>query len=398
MALIRRLVPEVSYTTIGNFRVKQEIDTFNIGRRKLTYYGKNEKYVELTKKTYVLSNVVGKIGKTASKANFVSSNGNDKVVRIMNNPNSKQSKEEFIKEFCLFVNAAGWSVLWKRYVSYGVFDTLEIINLDPDVTNFRKDGSVDTEYEGNLEHIEARDIIVFYDTVREEDNRGYSRIKPLRAQIDNILTAQIALGIQIENSGTTIVSPKATTGGAGVVDEGLNAITIPDIQLPSVSGNPIRTQKDVIEEKLNSRGIENRIIVAAKGLDAVNLSAKLNSMDFAAKIESSILAVCDAFNVNVELTPYGKNATYENKDVAELSLLENEAMPIINSLIRSLNQDLGGKAVATFSHIGAMSVVEKRIQEANGTFIDQYITLLDKNLISEEELKEKLKSKNLING
>lgn len=388
MTLTRRFVPEVTYDTIGNYRVTHSIDSFSIGSKRTTFYPDSTKFVELAKKVYVLENVIGKIGKAASKANFTSKVATDKVVAILNNPNQKQSKEEFIKEYAFYLKASGWCVIWKRYGSYGIFDSLELINLDPDKTTFATNGNILSEYDGKEETIEPRDCIVFYDSIREKSGKGYSKIKPLRSQVENALLAQIALGIQMENSGTTIVSPKQVSGGSNQVDDGLDKIA-----MPSRPGQ--ETQKDQIEARLNHRGIENRIVVATRGLDATSLSTGLNGVDFSKKVETPILAICDAFGVNVELTPYGKTSTFDNKDVAELSLLENEAAPLINSLVRSLNQDLKGKAEADWSHVGAMSVVNKRVQESNGTTISQYMELVNNEVITPQDAKRILESKGI---
>src|SRR5699024_9231256 len=117
--------------------------------------------------------------------------------------------------------------------------------------------------------------------------------------------AQIAKGIQITNSGTTIVSPKAASN-SNVMDQGLDA------PVPTLMSNT-KTQKQEMEDRLNYRGMKNRIIVSNKGLDAVNLSEKLNNVKFFDIVEQDILAVYDAYGYPVELTPYGKNAKFENR-------------------------------------------------------------------------------------
>lgn len=395
MAVIHRFVPEVSYKTIGDYRVKLEIDGFNIGIRKETYYGKDTKFVKLVKNTYVLENAIGKIAKAVSKANFTSTNGSDKVVQLLNNPNKDQSTVEFLKEFTTFIKASGWVLVAKRWGSFGVTETLELINLNPDDTDFSDDKkTIITVIDGKEEKFAKRDCIPFYDSIRLESGKGYSKITPLRQQVTNAISGGIAKGIQIDNSGTTIVSPKASPNGtSGGIGDSLEAAQITHT---NSEGGVIPSQKDVIEAKLNNRGIENRIIVASRGLDAKNLSAELNSFDFNETIEPDILAIYDAFGIPVELTPYGKNATYENKAVAELSLLENEAIPLVDSLVKSLNQEFKGKAVADFNHVDAMSIVHKRNQEANGTTITQMIELLTNEVIDVAKVQEVLIEKGIL--
>jgi hypothetical protein len=371
--------------------VQMEIDVFGIGSNdKKTFYSDSTKFVKLQKETFVLNNVFNKIASKLSSAQFTSESDNSEILDKINNPNDSQSKEEFLKEFTVFLLSSGWTAIWKKYKSFGNFKTLELINLNPDNTDIGKI-NLTTEIDGKSETILLTDVILFYDSVRNNKNKkGYSRITPLRTQINNIKDAQLAKGIQIENSGTTIVSPKQTAAGNNI-DEGLNA-PVP------VMGGGIKTQKEEMEDRFSSRGLINRIIVSSKGLDAKNLSAELNTVKFHEIVETDILAVYDAYSFPVELSPYGKNATFENKEVAEVGLIENEVAPLAENLINSLNAEFPNKKPIDvhFNHLNSMSVIQERIQTTNGKTIDQYGVLFDKKIITESEYKEILKSKKIL--
>lgn len=370
--------------------VRMDLDTFSIGLNdRKTFYSDNTKFVKLQEETYVLNNVFNKIGSKLSSANFTSESGGGELLDKINNPNEAQSKEEFLKEFSNYILSSGWTVIWKRYKSFGNFSTLELINLNPDKTELGDD-SLTTEIDDEAKTILYTDVIMFYDSVRKKSKKGYSRIKPLRTQINNIRDAQIAKGIQIENSGTTIVSPKQVSTGSNI-DEGLNA------PVPQLGGN-IKTQKEEMEDRFASRGLSNRIIVSSKGLDAKNLSAELNTVKFYEIVETDILAVYDAYSFPIELSPYGKNATFENKETAEVSLIENEVSPLAKNLVNSLNAEFPKKEPisVSFKHLNSMSVIEERIQTTNGTTIDQYGVLFDKQIITAAEYKNILKSKNIL--
>ncbi len=372
--------------------IHMEIDSFNIGGSdKKTFYPESTKFFKLQKENFVLNNVFNKIASKFSSVEFLSDSENNEIIDKINNPNQKQSKEEFLKEFAIYILSSGYTIIWKKYQSFGNFKTLELINLNPDKTDI--DGeSIITEVDDKSVKLMISDVIVFYDSVRNSTTqKGYSRITPLRTQVNNIKDAQIAKGIQIENSGTTIVSPKAAVNGNNI-DEGLNA-PVP------VMGGGMKSQKEEMEDRLNTRGIQNRIIVSNKGLDAKNLSSELNNVKFHEVVETDILAVYDAYNFPIELSPYGKNATFENKEVAEVSLMESEAYPLAKNLMNSLNSEFPNKKPITdisYSHLNSMSVVEERTQKTNGTTIDQLKVLLDAEVITKEEFKKELKSKNII--
>jgi len=390
----REFVPQEFTTTIKGEPVRGWRDWIGaiLGNKKASYYADGfTDYVEVCRQNFVVQNAIGKIAKLLAHANFTSENENDKIVAKINNPNEKQSKQEFLKEFAVFIKSAGYTVIWKRWRSVGNWDSLELINLNPDCLNFTKQGNIKAEYDGKLENILKDDVIVFYDSVREKDNKGYSVLKPLRSQINNIADAQKAKGIQIEKSGTTIISAKVPTGG-GMITERLSD---PIMEMPADSnGNVPLTQKDVIEQKLNGRGLENRIIVSERGIDTTSLSAGLEGLDYDSKTESDKLAIYDALGVPVELTYLGKNATYDNKYVAELSLLQSEIMPLAENLVNSLNSEFekyGKVDKVDFNHLESMSVIQKRIQETNTSLIAQVIDLKNAGLITEEIAKEMLK-------
>lgn len=367
------------------------MDSFLIGTAVSSYYLDSVDFVLLQEKNFILNNVISKISKKFSNATFTDEN-DSALLKKINNPNGFQSKEEFLKEFATYIISSGFTVIWKRYVSFGNFDTMELININPCRLSFNKD-NVTFQYENQNITVSSSEIIIFYDIRRNHlDKKGYSRIIPLRSQLENISLAQKAKNIQINNSGTTIVSPKQTSAGSNI-DEGLNA-PVP------VLGGGIKTQKDEMEDKLNNRGLENRIIVSSKGLDAINLSEKLNNIDFYKIVESDALAVYDAFSFPIELSPYGKNATFENKGQAELQLIENELMPLLNSLTNSLNSEFAkkGKITGNYNHIGVMSIIKNRVIDTNQKIITQYKTLFDDKIINEIEYKDILIENKILHG
>lgn len=391
-SLFNKNVPSVSYDTINGQRVKLEVDGFTFGKKQHIYYPDDfRKYVKLQRENFVLNTVIGKIAKGVSAVKFYSDKENDALVRKLQNPNDKQSQQEFLKEFVTFLKSSGWVVIWKDWKSIGNFETMQLKNIDTDYCCFDKTGSkLIFSYEDKEHTVLVSDCIIFYDTVKMKDGRGYSRIKPLRSQINNITSSQIAKGIQIENSGTTIVSPKVGNNANGV-DDGINGMVHPDI--PGQI-----TQKQQIENNLNARGLENRVIVASRGLDALNLSAQLNSFDFSNKVESDVLAIYDAFGVPVEISPYGKNSTFDNKQVAMLDMIESEVLPILENILNSLKSEFPkqGNPLIDVSHISSMSIVKERIQKTNGTTIDQVVSLLNNKLINESEAKKILMQNKII--
>lgn len=391
--IVRRFVPKKMYKVINGEGVRMEIDSFDLHCIRRLYYRDEEKYVRLQERHFILNNAIGKIAKSVSNAHFSDVSGNDTaLLNLINNPNEKQSKEEFLKEFSVFIRSSGYTMLWKRYESYGDIKTLELINLNPDLTDV-KDDKVVTEIDDKKITILKKDIVFFYDIRKNvNDDRGYSRIKPLRSQVENTDFAQIAKGIQIINSGITIVSPKATTGGSNM-DQGLES-PITDAILPE----GMKTQKQDMEEKLGGRTIDNRIIVASRGVDSVNLSASIADIKYDEIVEKDILAIYDAFGIPQELTPYGNNAKYDNKEIAENSIYENEALPLVQNLVNSLNAEFPsyGEIEVDFNHVSSVVKIKNESYNTNKTIAETYANLAKDGIITAQEANRILKDKGVI--
>lgn len=368
-----------------------ELDIFGNNKDRCEYYKDDYNFYNLYERKFIIRTIVGKLSSIFSNAKFEDVSGKEtKLLKKLQQPNEEQSTEEFLKDFSINLFVSGYSVIWKKWQSFGNFDTLELIVLstDCDVTQMGK-STIKTKINGEEEVIKKDDVIIFYDSQKSKDNlSGVSRLKPFKTQIENVIDSQFAKNIQIENSGTTVVSPKssATTNN---IDEGLNA------PVPTAHGG-LKTQKEEMEERLNSRGIKNRIIVSNKGLDAKNLSAELNDMNFSALTEPDALAIYDVYSFSPELTPYGKNATFENKPAAENKLIEAEIVPLSESLIRSLNQEFKsyGQLNMKYDHINSVATTKNKIVDVKKTVSETYGKLFTDGLIDREEARQQL----ILNG
>lgn len=377
---------------LDNTPTRMEFDIFGNTSKLCEYYSDDFNFYKLYEKKFIIRTIVGKLSSIFSNAKFEDLSGKDsKLLLKLQTPNQEQSSEEFLKDFGINLWTSGYSMIWKKYTgSFGDFDKLEliIISTDSDITEVGKK-SVNTTINGKSEIIKKEDIIFFYDSQRSKDSlAGVSRLKPCKVLVDNVIDAQFGVSIQMEKSGVTVVSPKSSST-ANNIDEGLNA------PVPTMTGG-LKTQKEEIEERLNARGIKNRIIVSNKGLDANNLSADLNNFKFSEVVESSALAIYDVYSFAPELTPYGKNATFENKPAAENKLIEAEIIPLAESLIRSLNQDFKayGQVNMSYDHINSVAETKNKVVAVKKTVAETYSTLYKDGLITMDEAKKQL----ILNG
>lgn len=378
---------------LNNTPTQMEFDIYGNTSKLCEYYKDDFNYYELYEKKFIIRTIVGKLASIFSNTQIEDLTGKEsKLLLKLKTPNITQSTEEFLKDFGINLWTSGYSMIWKKYGSFGNFDSLEliVISTDKDITSIGKN-TVKTTIDEKTETIKKEDIIFFYDSQKSKDDlSGVSRLKPFKSQIDNVIDTQFAKNIQIENSGTTVVSPKAAAAQNNI-DEGLNA------PVPTVHGG-LKTQKEEMEERFNSRGIKNRIIVSNKGLDAKNLSAELNTVKFSEITEPDALALYDLYSFAPELTPYGKNATFENKPAAENKLIEAEIIPLAESLIRSLNQEFKahGQVKMSYDHINSVATTKNKVVEVNKTVVETYTSLVKEGIITPQEAKKQLELKGIL--
>lgn len=378
---------------LDNTPTQMEFDIYGNTSKLCEYYKDDFNFYELYEKKFIVRTIVGKLASIFSNTSIEDLSGKEsKLLLKLKTPNNQQSTEEFLKDFGINLWTSGYSMIWKKWGSFGNFDTLEliVISTDKDITSIGKN-TVKTTIDEKTETIKKEDIIFFYDSQKSKDDlSGVSRLKPFKSQIDNVIDTQFAKNIQIENSGTTVVSPKAAAAQNNI-DEGLNA------PVPTKTGG-YKTQKEEMEERLNSRGIKNRIIVSNKGLDAKNLSAELNNVKFSEITEPDALALYDLYSFAPELTPYGKNATFENKPAAENKLIEAEIIPLAESLIRSLNQEFKaqGQVKMSYDHINSVATTKNKVVEVNKTVVETYSNLVKEGIITPQEAKKQLELKGIL--
>lgn len=377
---------------LDNTPTRMEFDIYGNTGKLCEYYKDDFNYYSLYQKKFIIRTIVGKLASIFSNTKIEDLSAKEtSLLKKLQTPNNEQSTEEFLKDFGINLWVSGYSMIWKKYNgSFGNFDKLEliVISTDTDITEVGKN-TVTTTINGKSETIKKEDIIFFYDSQRSKDSlAGVSRLKPFKTLIDNVIDAQFGISIQMEKSGTTVVSPKASPG-ANNIDEGLNA------PVPTLGGG-LKSQKEEIEERLNSRGIKNRIIVSNKGLDANNLSADLNNYKFSEVVESPSLAIYDLYSFAPELTPYGKNATFENKPAAENKLIEAEIVTLAESLIRSLNQEFKayGQVKMSYDHINSVAETKNKVVDVKKTVAETYSSLFKDGLITLEQAQEQL----ILNG
>lgn len=340
---------------------------------------------------------------------------NDELVYRLNSPNRFQGKEEFLSQFYYFLTAAGYNYILPYSKSLGFENRLkdnELYNLNPDYVNFKKIkkdifdlGDLDFDYvHSNKDEkferpFNTKGVIPFYDIIPDIKNpyKGVSRLSALINEARNTVLADKGKTNQIKKSGAVIVSAKERSNGE--LSEGLDE--------EMMSSEPNRegkrtTHKQDIQNKLNAAGLASgeSIIVSSKELVAQTLSKDIQGIDFD-KLKSMDLLVCsNKIGVPPELNPFSsKNATYENREQAQFSVLQNRIEPVANSLAKSLQLYFESKnrLVIDYSHLPAYQVAQKVKEEIKDKVVDRYEKLFKDGIITAEQFVQILVKYDILN-
>ena len=94
----------------------------------------------------------------------------------------------------------------------------------------------------------------------------------------------------------------------------------------------------------------------------------------------------------MRIAPYGKNATFDNKEVAENSLIESEVQPLNNSLTESLNGEFegSGNIYGNYDHLSSVSKTKNEIHKTRQDIANTYRELFKDGVIDREEARKQL--------
>lgn len=330
----------------------------------------------------------------------------DPLCKLLLTPNDNQNYKEFIKEWIYYHYSHGYNYVVPRSSSVGFEKRLEspakleLFNCDPDQITFvngffnffnKKDKQIKFNYKPyNFSGINYNDVIPYFD-VRQNPEKPYigvSRLLALKAQIQNYAYSLQGKENLIKRTGSQLISLDGKTDDLGL-----------DVAIPAESfaeNGKTTTHKEKLEKQLaetslgtNSRGI----MFSTLPLKVQSLSSGLENVGFDNLAVEDARQIFNKFNIPKEFQNLtSETAKFQNRQMAMIEVVQNTIEPLANSFIEKLVTYFNhtNKVIIDFSHLPVFSDNEKTLIETKQLQYNLLISLFEKEILSKEELTQKL--------
>ena len=293
-------------------------------------------------------------------------------IKLINNPNPFQSKQDLLKQFEWYKCAYGW-VYQKPTGAVGYAPTY-LYNLNSGFIEFpdtmKSSYVIDdkekedyfsqkfkyTDGTSNEKGIELKEIIPFFDVTNGLTNHDYaaitgnSKLDSVIKQISNIDLIGQAENKIIGSNGREMYSSASKGANLGT-------------SLPIDSEDKENIESNLINN-IGMRSDQNRSIVTNTAIDWTSLHIKHAELGFKESITTNSTLVREIFGIPNELySAHINGATFENQKEALIGFIQNVIQPVADDLANSWTShfDLEKTPIkASFSHIPVMQHTEDR--------------------------------------
>ena len=292
-------------------------------------------------------------------------------VKLLNNPNALQSKQDFLIQYEWYRLAYGWTYQ-RPYGAVGVNVPDSIFNLKPNYIQFpqqlqspivftKEDKDKFFEQKFNYEEpdqdirsIEFKDVMMFFDIANGLSDEKTSIVtSPSRLSSIIKSVSNIDLGLDAEN--TIIQTNGRELFSQDTVSKGLG------LQQPMDADDRNDIQSKLLGNHNVSHG--NRSIVTNKPVDWTNISMKLNDLGFTESGSNNANYICGMYEVPNELyKSFSKGATFENQKEALIGMYEKTIQPVADDISSTWTNyfELDMPIKASFDHLPVMQHTEQK--------------------------------------
>ena len=396
MSVLSSILSKIGYT-----RLSDGSNYYSIGNANTSFLGGTDP-LEMSLKNPVISACIEIRAKLLSQAEFYieESNGDknldDDLIKLINNPNVHQSKQDFLKQFEWFKSTYGW-VYQKPYAALG-FAPKAIFNLksaniefpkamlnpmvwtDKDVKNYYKQKLI-YKIQDEEKSIELKEVIPFYDLSNSLNDKkeGFitspSRIESIIKQISNIGLIGDAENVMIQTNGREMFFGGQTKGG----NLGIS------LQLDTEDKNNIE------RNLMNNYGFgagKRRSIALKNEAGHKSLHIPLKDLGLHDSLISNANIVREAYEVPNELyDTYMKGSTFENQKEALIGFVQNTVQGVADDLANSWTSHFGYEErpiKASFSHLPVMQHAEDKKADKLLKISTAYRNLIQAGLSNED--------------
>ncbi len=355
----------------------------------------------------VLSAVLNIRANSLSKVKFYveekngDKNFDDPSLDLIKNPNTFQSKEDFLKQYEWMRCAYGW--VYQKPFGAVAFTPDALFNLNPSKIDFSSDIKTSSPWtqddinkyldktfrytEGDSHTVvKLNDIIPFYDIangLKDCDTSAItspSKITALIKQLSNIALASDAENVVIQTNGREMIF--SDTGSD-------TSKTFGDSHVPMG-----KEDKQDISSKLNNKFLmksgSTRTLTPDKKLGWIPMNIKAGDLGLHESINANASLVTQAFGVSNEIYQSHKTgATFENQEQAEIKFYQNVIQPVADDLASSWTSKFGDKNRpfrATFEHLPMMQTIEDKKTDKVAKVSKAFKDLTSAGMTTEESI------------
>lgn len=292
-------------------------------------------------------------------------------IKLLNKPNSLQSKQDFLIQYEWYRLAYGWTYQ-RPYGGVGAAVPTAVFNLTPkyiefpnkmqssiiftseDEQKFFEQKFSYEEPDQDRRSIEFKDVMMFFD-IANGLTEGKQSIVTSPSRLASVIksVSNIDLGLDAEN--TIIQTNGRELFSQDTVSKGLG------LQQPMDKDDRQDVQNKLINNYNVSRG--SRSVVTNKPIDWTNISMKLNDLGFVESGSNNANYICGMYEVPNELyKAFSKGATFENQKEALIGMYEKTIQPVADDLASTWTNyfELDQPIRASFDHLPVMQHTEQK--------------------------------------
>lgn len=402
-----------------NFTPLQSLGRFFFGKDSYTqtplmnlnqiFNGKEAQYVSISGEEAHLYNTTAELYSVISRKAQMYSNGifkhyktvggkvveilDSPIVKILENPNPLQSRNEWLMEELIHTSLFGNSFVYGMRafsndapkVMYNLpADRMRVIPTGKIYNQYKIEAIIKhyllRNYDGTEQIYETKDVIHSRITDPKNPILGQSPLHSLQMAISNIRGAMGYRNVLINERGAIGMLSNVSKDGDG-------AIPLTE-----------KEQKRINDQYLKNNGIsdgKSKVIITNSSLQWTPFTYPTNDLMLFEEITADLQRIIDVYGMKKELFSEDKSATFSNLLEAKRMTYQDTIIPYAEDFSYKLSQYLGLDLIGQwvqldYSHVEAMQENEKTKAEVLNMKASAYNTLSQDPTFDKEKLKEML--------
>jgi len=330
--------------------------------------------LKVAKENPILTPIFNKIAQYFASAEFSHVKGDDNTpiesspyIKLINNPNVYQSKQDMLEQFIWFKLSFGW-VYQLPIRAIGLEVPRELYNLDSSLIKFPDKFKTPILFK-EADRKELFRSTIVYDSANQNLKLKLNQITPYYDLANGLNSSKDANMVTAPSRLDSLKQPLSTIQKAYEAKNvviGTNGRELFSSGGVSANSMPLGDDEQKrIENKLNNQsGLgsgRSRAIATKSDVNWQSLHIVLKDLGLDESVAEDAAIIVLAFNITLELLS-NKTATYENQIQAQIgflqSVIQNHVDDYANSLTTMFKLPEGEKIIGSLSHLPVMQEIE----------------------------------------